>query len=535
MTEEMPQEKPREELIAELEETRRQLVAARKHVKELEATAIACFAAEEALRDSELKYRDMVENIHDTIYALNKDGIITYISPRIVSFLGYEPHEVIGHHFDEFLHQADLPRIQQSFRRLLAGEATTNEYRFLTKSGGIRWLRTSSQPTVDGGQIVGTHGVLFDITDRKKAEEALKRSEERYALAQRAANIGSWDWDIQTDELHWSEQIEPMFGFQPGEFASTFEAFMERVHPEDRQDVLRAVDACLKTREDYAIEHRIVWPDGSVHWVSETGNVFRDEMGKPVRMLGVVQDITQRKEAEEALRQHAVELEDRNRELDAFTYTVAHDLKNPLGLIIGYGEALAEGHEDLSPEEIDRYLQAIARSSRRMSRIIDELLLLSHLRQAEVEHDIIDMASVVEEVQQRMKDIIERDQAQVTVPERWPKALGYAPWIEEVWLNYLDNAIKYGGNPPLVEMGAEAEPNGMVRFWIRDNGPGLTAEERKQLFRPFRRLSQAQVKGHGLGLSIVRRIVRKLGGRVGVKSQPGEGSLFWFTLPGVEG
>ncbi len=139
----------------------------------------------------------------------------------------------------------------------------------------------------------------WEIIERKRVEEALARSEERYALALRAAEAGSWDWDIRTDALHWSEQIEPLFGFERGAFAGTFEAFLECVHPDDRQVLLDAVAACLDDDEDYAIEHRIIWPDGTVHWVSETGDVVRDDTGAPVRMLGVVQDITSRKRAEQ--------------------------------------------------------------------------------------------------------------------------------------------------------------------------------------------------------------------------------------------
>ncbi len=147
-----------------------------------------------------------------------------------------------------------------------------------------------------------------------QAVKALKRSEERYALAQRAANIGSWDWDIGTSELVWSERIEPMFGFGRGEFGATYEAFLGCVHPEDRPDVVDSVNACIEQGKDYAIEHRIVWPDGTVRWVSETGDVIRDENGKAIRMVGIVQDITERKNVEARQRLAGRILESLNRE-----------------------------------------------------------------------------------------------------------------------------------------------------------------------------------------------------------------------------
>jgi PAS domain S-box-containing protein len=372
----------------------------------------------------------------------------------------------------------------------------------------------------------------LDITARKRAEEALVRSEERYTLAQQAANIGSWDWSIRTGALHWSDRIEPMFGFGRGEFGATYETFLESVHPEDRQYVIDSVDACLEKGKEYAIEHRIVWPDGTVRWVFETGDVFRDETGEAIRMLGIVQDITDRKRVEETLRQYAVELETRNNELGAFAHTVAHDLKNPLGLVVGYAQTLEQDHAIMPGEKLRDSLQSIARTALRMNNIIDELLLLAELREAEVETVPLDMAGIVAEARQRLGDKLEAHQAEIVSPETWPVALGYGPWIEEVWANYLDNAIKYGGQPPRIELGAETQPDGMMRFWVHDNGSGLTAEEQTRLFTPFTRLDQVHAKGHGLGLSIVRRIVEKLGGQVGVKSEPGQGSIFTFTLPG---
>lgn len=147
-------------------------------------------------------------------------------------------------------------------------------------------------------RICGSVGIALA---RARAEEALKRSEERYALAQRAANIGSWDWNIISGALSWSEQIEPMFGFERGEFDGTYEAFLACLHPDDRAHVTDSVDACIHGGADYAIEHRIVWPDGTVRWVSETGDVVRDHGGRAVRMLGIVQDITERKQSEQLI------------------------------------------------------------------------------------------------------------------------------------------------------------------------------------------------------------------------------------------
>ncbi len=152
------------------------------------------------------------------------------------------------------------------------------------------------------GTVSGLILTLLNVTERVLAQEALQRNEERYAMAQQAANIGSWDWNIQTGDLHWSDQIEPMFGFGHDEFGRTYEAFLDCVHPEDRQHVVDAVNACIEEDDDYAIDHRIVWPDGTIRWVAETGDVTRNEDGEATRMLGVVLDVTERKQAEDELR-----------------------------------------------------------------------------------------------------------------------------------------------------------------------------------------------------------------------------------------
>jgi signal transduction histidine kinase/DNA-binding response OmpR family regulator len=234
----------------------------------------------------------------------------------------------------------------------------------------------------------------------------------------------------------------------------------------------------------------------------------------------------------EMQRQYTAELQARNEELDAFAHTAAHDLKGPLGHMVGFAETLEEHHAALPAEELCRHLNTIAQSGRKMSNIVDELLLLSSVRKLkQVNLGPVDMMRVVVEAQERLIDLIETHRAKITLPQHWPTALGYAPWIEEIWVNYLSNAIKYGGRPPRVELGADTDHPPLIRFWVRDNGPGLTPEEQERLFTPFTRLDQVRAKGHGLGLSIARRIAEKLGGQVQVQSTPGHGSTFSFSLP----
>jgi signal transduction histidine kinase len=233
----------------------------------------------------------------------------------------------------------------------------------------------------------------------------------------------------------------------------------------------------------------------------------------------------------EQLARTNAQLAERNRELDTFAHTVAHNLKNPVGLITDFAESIAR--EVRLPETSQRQLEVIVRSGRKMSSIINDLLLLAGMRKTEIEPSPLNMARIVGEVQQRLIVQLEQCQGELIVPNDWPVALGYAPWVEAIWINYISNGLKYGGQPPRLHLGATAGSGNLVRFWVRDNGPGLTPDQQTHLFTEFTRLNPAESEGYGLGLSIVRRIVEKFGGQVGVESEgiPGQGCTFFFTLP----
>jgi signal transduction histidine kinase len=232
--------------------------------------------------------------------------------------------------------------------------------------------------------------------------------------------------------------------------------------------------------------------------------------------------------------ERTAELQARNQELDAFAHTVAHDLKSPLALITGFTNMLIDEYQQLHPDEGAKLLYYISQSSGKMVNIVDALLLLANTRREDISLERLDMAEIVSHVQERLAYMVQKYQATIVVPDSWPQAMGYAPWLEEVWANYVSNAIKYGGRPPLVQLGGDVQSDGMLRFWVRDNGPGIPLDKQERLFVPFARLNEEPVEGsHGLGLSIVERIITRLGGQVGCESQPGEGSLFYLTLPCV--
>ena len=255
---------------------------------------------------------------------------------------------------------------------------------------------------------------------------------------------------------------------------------------------------------------------------------------KPVQRNQLERAITialARFEETKQLRQLNEDLQVRNAELGVFAEYAAHDLKAPLAPIVGYAETLAD--ESFSKSEIQSYLQLIARSGRKMSNVIDEFLRLASIRKEEISVGPLEMVDIFEAAHERVLDMLAEHDAQITLHGQLPAALGYGPWIEEVWVNYLSNAIKYGGESPCIKVGGERQAD-KIRFWVQDHGPGLTEEEQQQLFTPFERLSQLRASGHGLGLSIVHHIMKKLDGEVGVESVVGEGCTFYFTLPAPE-
>ena len=223
--------------------------------------------------------------------------------------------------------------------------------------------------------------------------------------------------------------------------------------------------------------------------------------------------------------------EEQIRELDSFASTVAHDLKEPIHQVKGLLDLLL--HSRQNENDFQRFADLISDRASKLENIVDELLLLSRVDREKMALEPVNMNRVLGNVIDRLERPLQEASASIFVQGALPLANGYAAWIEEVWVNYISNAIKYGGNPPIIEIGAREQADGTVLFWGSDNGPGLNEHQRSKLFLPFSRLGNSQKPGHGLGLSIVKRIIEKLDGSVGVESSPGYGSTFSFTLPAL--
>jgi len=373
--------------------------------------------------------------------------------------------------------------------------------------------------------------VVVDISDRRKTEEALRESEERMRTILNALP----DLIVQVDrdmKIIWANRRA--LDLNPNAIGKTcFKAYVYKDEACECCPCKRAIETGqIEMGTMYQPVTGVVKEES--YW-EDIGVPLKDSQGHVTSVIEIARNVTRRKKAEEKLNRYISELKVRNEELDAFSYTVAHDLKNLIGVLLNCGYILELGSESMPPEKLLRNVHRIIQNSRKMVNVIDALMLLANVRKMEVvDMHPLYMGRLVTEAKGRLADLIQEHNAKITIQRNMPVSLGYDPWIEEVWVNYLSNAIKYGGRPAHIKVGATKQADGMIRYWVRDDGNGISSEKLLQLFVPFTQIRQARIQGHGLGLSIVRRIVEKLGGQVGVESQVGQGSLFYFILQAAQ-
>jgi signal transduction histidine kinase len=448
------------------------------------------------------------------------------------------------------------------------------EFKIVRKDGQERWIDVSTALVQYEGQPSGV-GIVIDITERKRAEMELEQRNRDLGMLNQVSQTLTTTLDLREVTERLMIALTETIGAEGGsvwlwESEQTGELVCQTAYPDPKRSMTNmhlrpgeGVAGWVAQNGKRAVVPRVSSDSHfSLAIDMQTGFRTTSVLAVPLRVhdkvIGVLEAVNklngdfdehdcilvetlatsaaiaiENARLVETLRRQTAELEARNEELDAFAHTAAHDLKSPLGNIVGYADLLEQEYASLSNRDRRKSLHIIAQSGRKMGNIVDELLLLAGVRQTEAEIAPLDMAGIVAEAQQRLAYMIEEYQAEITLPADWPVAMGHAPWVEEVWTNYLSNALKYGGRPPRVELGGETQPDGRVRFWVRDNGAGVTPEAQANLFTPFARLDQARARGSGLGLSIVQRIMEKLGGQVGVESGGalGQGSIFYFALP----
>ncbi len=470
------------------------------------------------------KLSSAVEQSPNAVIIADPDGTIEYVNPRFTELTGYTLEEITGQDPSGLksgatpaAKYAGLPKV------ITTGGEWRGEFLNRKKNGELYWEAASVSSVKNReGRITHYVGVTEDITARKKAEEAARQSEARSEtllaalpdLVFRLNRAGVYldtRGDLQRRLRSFDQPLDHVIGRSMYELIPLPVAAL--IH--------QKIQAALDSGEVQSAEYELETVSGQTYFEARLVPIGPDEV------ISVARDVTQRKLAE-AERERLIN------DLDAFSHTVAHDLKNPLQGIVGYASLLVTDISQFSTADIVRYLQVITQYGERMSAIINELLLLATVRkQGDVTFGVVDMSAVIHNVLLRLDYLIRQQHAEITIKvTEWPAAWGYAPWLEEVWANYISNAIKYGGNPPCVELGTDRQ-DGQTRFWVRDNGDGIPLDKTNQLFSEFNRLEQTHLEGYGLGLSIVRRVIDRLGGEVGVESTPGQGSTFFFSLPSM--
>lgn len=497
--------------------------------------------AEAALRESEERFRVLFEAAPFAVTLNAMDGPFAAVNPAFEQFSGYAAAEVLGRVPAELGMgsrsgdgESTLSRLQR-IGRLDNVEAVTRR-----KDGSVRDCLFSSR-VINVGGVRQILSAAIDITDRKRAEESLRTSEQRLAEAQRIAHVGNWYWDRQSDVISWSDEVYRIFGFPPGAFAPRYqEEFLQLVHPDDRPAIEDAVRECLRTGSPFSLEHLVCRPDGGERTVRELGEVLVDAMGTPVGMIGTVQDITERTEAEAQLKLLRDELTHVARVgmLGELAAGIAHELNQPLAAITNYAFTLKSRSEQGTWSDLQQWrieglplLERIGEQAVRGGEIIRRLQAL--IRNTPSVRTAVPVEKLIHEVLALQSGDLRLAQIEVDVkvPAALPQVLVDAIQIQQVLFNLIRNSIESLRNQPAnrrIGIVARRESETMLTICVRDSGAGVSAELQSRLFTPF---ASSKPQGLGLGLPISKRIVESHGGEIQWNSDVESGFEVRFSLP----
>ena len=400
--------------------------------------------------------------------------------------------------------------------------------------------RVASHGKDEIGALADTFNAMLGYIQLRDAELARHRShlkEEvaqrtaRLTEAQRIAHLGNWEWDIAGNTLNWSDEIYRIFGLTPQQFGGNYEAFLQAVHPEDRQFVDTSVRAALEQRQPYGIDHRIVLPDGTIRYVHEQAEISRSEDGRPIKMLGTVQDITERKEYEEELKRSNVDLEQ-------FSYAVSHDMRQPLRMISSYLQLIEKTLADQLDSEKRSYFGFAIEGAKRIDQMLVALLEYSRVGRMGEPPTWIDSCGALDEALQFLQPALAEAQAKLSITGEWPRIMARHDEILRLLQNLIGNAVKYriAGRIPEITVTSETV-NNEWRLCVADNGVGIFPDQIKRLFQVFQRLhSREAYEGTGIGLALCRKIAEYHKGRIWAESAgEGQGSKFCVVLPVLRG
>ncbi len=516
-----------------------------ERTRDLEQEIVERLRSQRQLRFAEDRYRAIFEHmaagccIDEIVY---KDGeAVDYrildVNPSFEKITGISSAKAIGSMASD-VYGISPPPLLDFFREVAeTGKAAALEAYF--ESVGKDLQMTVSCP---GKGLFST--VFTDATERKRIETKLYESERGLRRAQEVAHVGSWIWHIASNTLEWSDEMYRIFGIEKEKFTGRLpDVVAAAIHPDDRAAVEASNRSVEQEGRPIPLEYRIVMRDGSIRTVwAEAGELIRDERGRPVTLTGIVQDITDRKEAENRMhslnqdlerRVHdrTAQLEAANKELEAFAYSVSHDLRAPLRAMDGFSEALlAACASRLDPESL-HYLDRIKEAARKMGILVEELLNLSQITRIELIRENVDITFMARSIAQELASSApERRVEFVIAPDM---AADADPNLLKIVMNNLmGNAWKFSSakHDARIEIGCDSS-SGEPVFFVRDNGAGFDMAYVDKLFTAFQRLHGAkEFPGTGIGLATVHRIIGKHGGRIWTQASPGAGAIFYFTL-----
>jgi len=499
--------------------------------------------AEQVLRESEAKYRDLVENITDVLYVLDRTGKATFVSFAVGFFLGYIPSEIVGRPFSDFIHPEDRPRLKENFLKTISGQSQSNEYRVLTKSGEIRWVRASARPILESNRIVGVRGMLMDITDRKEAEEALRQSEQRYRSL--VDNSLTGIYVTQDDMFRFAnKRLKEMFGYTEKELFAR--PLLEFIHPDDREDVRqRGIQRYAGQPTPAYGKFRAITKSGDVRWIEVIATLV-EFRGKPA-ILGNLSDITERKQAEDALRESEARYRRLSENLEEtvkskvaelkqaetlatigrMVSTVAHEVRNPLQNIqIGVDTMRQEIGDH---KELTEILEGIEYGVSLLNGIITELL--DYSRPLRLRHSPVSIRDVVERALKTQARRLSGIDTNLELDGGDRRISVDAPKFSAVLVNLIANAAEAmprGGELTIRSKLHGPAETGTLRLSVSDTGCGIGREYMERIEEPF---FTTKITGTGLGLPICRKIIEAHGGSLTIRSEPEQGTTVEILLP----
>ncbi len=373
--------------------------------------------------------------------------------------------------------------------------------------------------------------------DQVNAE--LEESELRYELAIKGSSVGIWDFDAREKTLFWSDRYKEIVGLEGSPDRQDFRAFQDLLHPDDRKRVSANFRSHLDDGAPYNVEYRLRHGHGHYVWIRSRGQAVWDVDGKPMRMVGSIDDITGRKQSEIELANYAKELERSNRELDDFAYIASHDLKEPLRAIFNHASFLLEDYEEKLEEDGQNRLHRMIKLSKRMEKLIADLLYFSRLGRGDQTTEDLDLATMIAGIETDLAETLKSRSARIVISEALPLVSGHPAHINALFQNLISNGVKYNdAAEKVVEIGLapptmqDADAPSHCTLFVRDNGIGIDDRFQTDIFRIFKRLNSEKTygEGTGAGLTFAKKIVENHGGQIWLKSELGNGTTFFFTL-----